>query len=83
MSSSKSPLTICIPAHILDANISPRSREMLMLLASQTTEENPTLWVCNAAIAEKLRCSPVTISIHQTGFRSHHTGVSVDSFQLP
>jgi len=32
-----------------------------MLLASQTTPENPTLWVCHAAIAERLRCSPVTV----------------------
>lgn len=52
---------ICLPAHILDANISPRAREVLMLLASQTTATNPTLWVCHAAIAEKLRCSPVTV----------------------
>lgn len=61
MSTLKSPATICLPAHILDANISPRAREVLMLLASQTTVENPTLWVCHAAIAEKLRCSPVTV----------------------
>src|SRR5689334_25333281 len=61
MSSSKSPRTICLPAHILDANISPRAREVLMLLASQTTAENPTLWVCHAAIAERLHCSPVTV----------------------
>ena len=32
-----------------------------MLLASQTTAENPTLWVCHAAIAKKLRCSPITV----------------------
>ena|GEM_PF-1122253 len=61
MSSSKSPRTICLPAHTLEAEISPRAREVLMLLASQTTPENPTIWVCHAAIAEKLRCSPVTI----------------------
>lgn len=61
MSSSKSPATICLPAHILDADISPRAREVLMLLASQATAQNPTLWVCHAAIAEKLRCSPVTV----------------------
>jgi len=61
MSSSKSPRTICLPAHILDANISPRAREVLMLLASQTTIENPTVWICHPAIAEKLRCSSVTV----------------------
>lgn len=61
MSTMKSPAHICLPAHILDANISPRSRELLMLLASQTTEENPTLWVCHDAIAERLRCSAVTV----------------------
>jgi len=61
MSTSKSPAHICLPAHILDANISPRAREVLMLLASQTNERNPTLWVCHAAIAENLRCSPVTV----------------------
>lgn len=61
MSTSKSQSTICMPAHILDANISPRAREVLMLLASQTTPENPTLWVCPASIADKLRCSPVTV----------------------
>lgn len=61
MSTLKSPVIICLPAHILDANISPRAREVLMLLASQTTAENPTVWVCHAAIAEKLRCSPVTV----------------------
>jgi len=61
MSSTKSPRIICLPAHILDANISPRAREVLMLLASQTTADNPTLWVCQAAIAERLRCSPVTV----------------------
>jgi len=61
MSSSNSPRTICLPAHILDANISPRAREVLMLLTSQTNEKNPTLRVCQAAIAERLRCSPVTV----------------------
>jgi len=61
MSTLKSPATICLPAHILDANISPRAREVLMLLASQTTIEHPAAWVCHAAIAEKLRCSPITV----------------------
>lgn len=61
MSTSKSPSTICLPAHILDAHISPRAREVLMVLASQTTADNPTLWVCHAAIAKRLRCSPVTV----------------------
>lgn len=61
MSMLKSLATICLPAHILDANVSPRAREVLMLLASQTTIEHPAVWVCHAAIAEKLRCSPITV----------------------
>lgn len=61
MSSSKSPRTICLPAHILNARISPRAREVLMLLASQTTAQSPTLWVCHGAIAKKLHCSPITV----------------------
>lgn len=61
MTTSKVPATICLPAHILDADISPRAREVLMLLASQTTAENPMVWVCSAATAERLRCSPVTV----------------------
>lgn len=61
MSTTKSPRTICLPAHILDAHVSPRAREVLMLLASQTTAQSPTVWVCHAAIAEKLRCSSVTV----------------------
>ena len=61
MSTSKSPTTICLPAHILDAHISPRAREVLMLLASQTTAQSPTVWVCHAAIAGKLRCSAITV----------------------
>lgn len=61
MTSSKSPVTFCIPAHILDANISPRAREVLMLLASQTTAQHPATWVRHAAIAERLRCSAVTV----------------------
>ena len=32
-----------------------------MLLASQTTAANPTVWVCHAAIAERLRCSTITV----------------------
>lgn len=61
MSTSQSPVTIRLPAHILDAHISPRAREVLMLLASQTTEQDPTVWVCHAAIAERLRCSAITV----------------------
>lgn len=61
MSTSKSQATICLPAHVLEADISPRAREVLMLLASQTTADNPTLWVCHSAITERLRCSPVTV----------------------
>lgn len=61
MSSSNSPRTICLPAHILDAHISPRAREVLMLLASQTTIEHPTVYVCHATIAERLRCSAITV----------------------
>lgn len=61
MSTTKSPRTLCLPAHILDAHISPRAREVLMLLASQTTEQIPMVWVCHVAIAEKLRCSAITV----------------------
>src|SRR5689334_21987799 len=53
---------ICIPAHILDAAVTPRAREVLMLLASQTSAENPKLWICQRTIAERLRCSPATVA---------------------
>jgi len=54
--------SICLPAHILDAHISPRAREVLMLLASQTSVENPTLWICQPTLASRLRCSVSTIA---------------------
>jgi len=54
--------SICLPAHILDAAITPRAREVLMLLASQTSVKNPTLWICQAAIAARLRCSVATVA---------------------
>jgi DNA-binding MarR family transcriptional regulator len=53
---------ICLPAHILDAPITPRAREVLMLLASQTSAQSPALWICQARIAARLRCSPVTVA---------------------
>lgn len=54
--------SICLPAHILDAHITPRAREVLMLLASQTSAKSPTLWICQAALAKRLRCSVATIA---------------------
>jgi DNA-binding MarR family transcriptional regulator len=60
--STNSHSTICLPAHILDAPISPRAREVLMLLASQTSAESPALWICQATIAARLRCSPATVA---------------------
>jgi len=54
--------TICLPAHILDAAITPRAREVLMLLASQTSAQNPTTWICQATIAARLRCSVATVA---------------------
>lgn len=56
------PNTICLPAHILDADITPRAREVLMLLASQTNAESPALWICQKTIAARLRCSVATIA---------------------
>jgi DNA-binding MarR family transcriptional regulator len=54
--------SICLPAHILDAQITPRAREVLMMLASQTSAENPALWICQSTIAERLRCSVATVA---------------------
>ena len=62
MSSSPSPSTICLPAHILDAHITPRAREVLMLLASQSSAKEPALWICQAAISQRLRCSVATVA---------------------
>src|SRR4029079_175244 len=62
MSSSTSPSTVCLPAHILDAHITPRAREVLMLLASQTSAKEPALWICQSTIAQRLRCSAVTVA---------------------
>lgn len=59
---SMSPATICLPAHILDADISPRAREVLMLLASQTSAAEPVLWICQKTIAQRLRCSVATVA---------------------
>jgi DNA-binding MarR family transcriptional regulator len=53
---------ICLPAHILDAAITPRAREVLMLLASQTSAESPALWICQSTIAKRLRCSVSTVA---------------------
>jgi DNA-binding MarR family transcriptional regulator len=54
--------TICLPAHILDAAITPRAREVLMLLASHTSAKTPATWICQATMAARLRCSVATIA---------------------
>lgn len=54
--------TICLPTHILDAHITPRAREVLMLLASQTTSESPSLSICQSETAARLRCSTATVA---------------------
>jgi len=54
--------SIRLPAHILDAHISPRAREVLMLMASQTSPESPTTWICQATIGARLRCSVATVA---------------------
>lgn len=48
---------VMVPYHIVIAPITPRAREVWILIASNGSPEKPEVWVRQPALAEKLRCS--------------------------
>jgi hypothetical protein len=50
-----------VPMTILKAKISPRAREVWMILASNCSPEKPFAWARQASVAEDLNCSTDTV----------------------